>query len=165
MIRPGLDLVGGTSLLYQIKEPIGGYHSPDGHTLAEDVMAALKRRVDPEGVKNYIWRPQGENRLEIQIPASAKNDQAVVARDAYVAAQKNLESFNIRPQEVIDAVEQLTGAAREARLAELARDCRRERAVQTAGAKVRRHAGRPRQAAGGSGGGGQQRLRRPEDKD
>ena len=37
-----------------------------------------------------------------------------------MAAQKNLESFNIRPQEVVDAVQQLTGAAREARLAELA---------------------------------------------
>src|SRR5580704_16721613 len=78
MLRPGIDMVGGTSLLYQIKEPVGGYRSPDGHTLAEDVMAALKRRIDPDGVKNYIWRPQGENRLEIQIPASSKNEEAVV---------------------------------------------------------------------------------------
>ena len=120
MLRPGIDMVGGTSLLYQIKEPIGGYRSPDGHTLAEDVMAALKRRIDPDGVKNFIWRPQGENRLEIQIPASAKNEQAVAARDAYVEAQKQVDALNIRPQEVVSAVEQLTGPARTARLAELA---------------------------------------------
>jgi SecD/SecF fusion protein len=120
MLRPGIDMVGGTSLLYQIKEPVGGFSSPDGHTtLAEAVMAALKRRVDPDGVKNYIWRPQGENRLEIQIPASAKNEEAVAARDAYVAAQKALEELSIRPQAVVSAIEQSTGAERAAKLKEL----------------------------------------------
>jgi SecD/SecF fusion protein len=121
MLRPGIDMVGGTSLLYQIKEPVGGFHSPDGHTtLAEAVMAALKRRIDPDGVKNYIWRPQGENRLEIQIPASSKNDEALAARDAYVKAQSAVEALNIRPQAVASAVETLTGPARTARLAQLA---------------------------------------------
>ena len=119
-LKPGIDMVGGTSLLYQIKEPQGGYRSPDGHTLADDVMAALKRRVDPDGVKNYVWRPQGENRLEIQIPASSKNDEATKARDAYVAAQRTLEALTVRPQEVKDVVSTLTGPARVAALNELA---------------------------------------------
>jgi preprotein translocase subunit SecD len=59
VLKPGLDMVGGTSLLYQIKAPEGGYHPNTQHTLAEDVMAALKRRIDPDSLKNYIWRPQG----------------------------------------------------------------------------------------------------------
>src|SRR4051812_11760327 len=67
-LKPGIDMVGGTSLLYQIKQPEGGYHGQGGHTLAEDVMDSLKRRVDPNGVRNLIWRPQGTDRLEIQIP-------------------------------------------------------------------------------------------------
>src|SRR5580698_1570849 len=53
-LKPGIDMVGGTSLLYQIKEPEGGYHGQAGHTLAEDVMESLKKRVDPDGLRNLI---------------------------------------------------------------------------------------------------------------
>jgi SecD/SecF fusion protein len=119
-LKPGIDMVGGTSLLYQIKEPEGGFHSSTGHTLAEEVMAALKKRVDPDGVKNLIWRPQGNDRLEIQIPASAKNEEATKARDAYVAAQRQLESLNVSDAEVLNAVENLKGADRTAKLHTLA---------------------------------------------
>jgi SecD/SecF fusion protein len=120
MLQPGLDIAGGTSLLYQIKMPEGGYHPSDGHTLAEDEMAALKRRIDPGGLKNYIWRPQGTDRLEIQIPASAQNEQAIKARDAYVAAQQALDKLSIRPKEVTFAIENLKGPEQAARLNELA---------------------------------------------
>src|SRR5438067_1369659 len=67
-LKPGIDMVGGTSLLYEIKLPPGGYHGQK--TLAEEVMESLKKRVDPQGVRNLIWRPQGNTRLEIQMPAS-----------------------------------------------------------------------------------------------
>src|ERR1700743_834187 len=75
-LKPGIDMVGGTSLLYQIKEPEGGYHGEARHTLAEDVMESLKKRVDPDGLRNLIWRPQGSNRLEIQLPSSANSEEA-----------------------------------------------------------------------------------------
>ena len=42
-LKPGIDMVGGTSLLYQIKEPEGGYHGQSGHTLAESVMESRLR--------------------------------------------------------------------------------------------------------------------------
>jgi SecD/SecF fusion protein len=120
MLRPGIDIAGGTSLLYQVKEPDGGFHSNAGKTLAEEMMAALKRRIDPDGVKNYIWRPQGESRLEIQIPASSENAAAAKAHDVYVKAQAALDAMNVHPQDVKDAVQNLTGTARDARLTELA---------------------------------------------
>ena len=63
-LKPGIDMVGGTSLLYEIKPPEGGYTQD----LAERVMASLKKRVDPDGVRNLIWRPQGNTRLEVQMP-------------------------------------------------------------------------------------------------
>src|SRR3954465_9516598 len=62
-LKPGIDMVGGSSPLYEIKRPEGSHYS--GSNLVEQVMGPLKRRVDPEGVKNLIWRPQGETRLEI----------------------------------------------------------------------------------------------------
>ena len=68
-IRPGIDMVGGTSLLYEIRLPAD---RPTAYTgdIAGQMMEALKRRVDPEGVRNLVWRPQGGNRLEIQMPLS-----------------------------------------------------------------------------------------------
>ena len=115
-LRPGIDMVGGTSLLYQIEQPEGSQYNPD---LAESVASALKRRVDPQGVKNLIWRPQG-NRLEIQMPLSGRAKQAEPIRDAYLKAQQNLESLNVRPAQARAAAEIPDPAARQKRLAELA---------------------------------------------
>ena len=115
-LRPGIDMAGGTSLLYQIKAPAGGYHSATGHTLAEDVADALKKRVDPAGIKNLIWRPIGADRLEIQIPASPQNDQATAARAASIAAARRLDALNVSDGAVRAAVEQPAGPARTAKL-------------------------------------------------
>src|SRR5947209_17486202 len=71
-LKPGIDIVGGTSLLYEIKQPEGRPIS----NLAEEVMKALKKRVDPNGTLNLIWRPQGTNRLEIQMPLSSEIGRA-----------------------------------------------------------------------------------------
>jgi SecD/SecF fusion protein len=117
-LKPGIDMVGGTSLLYQIEMPDGGWRGEG--TLAEAEVAALKRRIDPNGVKNYIWRPQGNDRIEIQIPASAKNEQAIAARDKYIQAQRDLDATNINAGDVMSAIQNLTGDAREKKLAELA---------------------------------------------
>src|SRR5689334_22916317 len=53
-LKPGIDIAGGTSLLYEIKQPPGGSRSADG-TLAEQVASLLKKRVDPTGTRNLIW--------------------------------------------------------------------------------------------------------------
>ncbi|HEX3358097.1 MAG TPA: protein translocase subunit SecD [Tepidisphaeraceae bacterium] len=124
-LKPGIDMVGGTSLLYEIKEPDGGYHGQAGHTLAEDVMDSLKKRVDPDGVRNLIWRPQGHNRLEIQMPLTGKNNNAREKREAFDAAQQKLNATNVRLAQVTDAVENLTGDARRDRINQLAMGSKR----------------------------------------
>src|SRR5688572_541378 len=111
-LKPGIDMVGGTSLLYEIKPPEGGY-TPD---LAERVMMSLKKRVDPDGVRNLIWRPQGATRLEIQMPLRPGSENARAARDAFAAAQRELEATNVRPGEVLAAVQTLKGEQRRAKL-------------------------------------------------
>src|SRR5688500_11751776 len=98
-LKPGIDMVGGTSLLYEIKAPEGG--SAVRGTLVEDVMAALKKRVDPDGVRNLIWRPQGATRLEIQMPLTATSGQSQEKRKAFADAQAKLEETNVRTAEVI----------------------------------------------------------------
>jgi SecD/SecF fusion protein len=110
-LNPGIDISGGTSLLYEIRKPEGGIAGDTN--LAEKIMVALKRRIDPDGVRNLIWRPQGSDRLEIQMPfsgntrANAENRRKIA--EELAAARAQLEATNIAPQDVIDAVEQNNG--------------------------------------------------------
>ncbi|MDP9175585.1 MAG: protein translocase subunit SecD [Planctomycetota bacterium] len=117
-LRPGIDMVGGVSLVYSIQAPAGS-QIPD---LANQVMEALKKRVDPNGLRNLVWRPQGNTRLEIQMPSSPEAEQAPKIKAAYSQAQQAVEATNIRTDEVLNAVEHLTGEARQKRLTDLAMD-------------------------------------------
>ena len=115
-LKPGIDMAGGTKLVYEIKAPEGG----GAPNLAEQVMESLKKRVDPDGVRNLVWRPQGANRLEIQMPLTGQSEAAQKARADFSKAQEALDQTNIRRSEVLRAVEKLSGDARRARLKELA---------------------------------------------
>src|SRR5687767_13333751 len=55
-LKPGIDISGGTSLTYEIQV---APNQPVKEELSQQVADALKRRVDPDGVKNLVWRPQG----------------------------------------------------------------------------------------------------------
>ena len=87
-LKPGIDMVGGTSLLYEIKPPDGAVVNDN---LAEQVAASLKKRVDPDGVRNLIWRPQGNTRLEIQLPRSTTNVDAEAIRKSFIDARAAIE--------------------------------------------------------------------------
>lgn len=96
-IRPGIDMVGGSSLLYELKFTDGQAPAPD---VLEKTIAALRERVDPEGVKNLVWRASGSDKIEIQLPATDESMAAKPKRVAFAAAEKGLDSANIRPLQV-----------------------------------------------------------------
>jgi SecD/SecF fusion protein len=96
-IRPGIDMVGGSSLLYELKFPEGT--SPSAEVL-EKTIAALRERVDPEGVKNLVWRASGNDKIEIQLPATDESLEAKPKRQAFAAAEKVLDAANVRPLQV-----------------------------------------------------------------
>ncbi len=118
-LKPGIDMVGGARLVYEIKPPSGTAANPD---LANTVMEALKKRVDPDGVRNLVWRPHGATTLEIQMPLSGKGGGGQVIKQEFADARTALESTNVSPAVLIDAVTRLTGPERTARLAQLAAD-------------------------------------------
>src|SRR5689334_7190958 len=89
--RLGIDLVGGTILVYQVnlertklrKEteqgrdksqdpaaasnaPVQGLSTDEMNSLA----AQIKRRIDPTDIKNVTVRPSGDRRVEIILPTS-----------------------------------------------------------------------------------------------
>jgi SecD/SecF fusion protein len=120
MIKPGIDMVGGVSLVYKIKAPQGsGPLNVGASSLAEQVMEALKKRVDPDGVRNLVWRPIGADELEIQMPLQPHAEDAPKKRQAYTESLAALEATNIRQSEVLDAIALPRGAARDKELADL----------------------------------------------
>ncbi len=73
-LKLGIDLSGGTILVYQAKET----NRPDFKM--DDLIAALKRRVNPEGVLDIPIRKVGSNRVEIILPEASPEEVDEVKR-------------------------------------------------------------------------------------
>ncbi|MDB5351159.1 MAG: hypothetical protein JWN86_2406 [Planctomycetota bacterium] len=61
-LKLGIDLSGGTILVYEVKPG----NRPDFNM--DDLIGALKKRVNPEGVQDIPIRKVGSNRIEIILP-------------------------------------------------------------------------------------------------
>jgi SecD/SecF fusion protein len=97
-LKLGLDLAGGTILVYQVDVPA----DQDAPAVLEQTMASLKKRVDPNGVRNLIWRQQAGNRIEIQMPlAPAETGRR---RAEYLAQRDALLKSNIKKSDLDSAM-------------------------------------------------------------
>ena len=110
---PGLDLAGGTSLVYDVKVPAGR----DPKTVIEDTISILSKRVDPSGTRNLVWREVAGNRLEVQMPLPDKETTRL--RKVYQEARSAALAGNISEQD-LDVKLRATGPSREADLLALA---------------------------------------------
>ncbi len=90
-IKPGLDIAGGTSLVYEIDTT--DMESGDVKGLATNMIPILMKRIDPGNVANVVMRPQGDRRIEIQLPLASPD--TIKRRQAYEAALSELEKDNI----------------------------------------------------------------------
>ncbi len=90
-LKPGIDLAGGTSLIYEIDAQ--GLNNEEQKDLAERMITVLRRRIDPANFQNLVWRPQGNTRFEIQMPLSST--EARQKRQNFETAQEELLSENI----------------------------------------------------------------------
>lgn len=106
-LKPGIDLAGGSVLIYEIDT--AGMDDREKSGLAERVMNILKARVDPNSQFNLVWRPIGDNRLEIQMPRPP--EVAKERRDRYEAALAKLRELNVSRT----ALEQALSASGDAR--------------------------------------------------
>src|SRR5438132_3440441 len=82
--RLGIDLAGGTDLIYEVdtdrfpddpNNP-GQKKPPDvppGSTIEKELAASLKRRIDPADLYNVTIRPAGTNRVEIILPTGGEH--------------------------------------------------------------------------------------------
>lgn len=113
-LKPGLDLAGGTVLLYQVDVP----EDSNDKEVVEQTIASLRKRVDPNGVRNLIWRPVAGNRIEIQM-AMPTSDAKQLRKD-YLDQREKLVQGNLTRGSVAGILRLDDEKARAAAIANLA---------------------------------------------
>jgi len=89
-LKGGIDLVGGTSLIYAIDTE--GLTNEEQTDLAQRMITTLRLRIDPANIQNLIWRPQGNTRFEIQMPLASEETRQ--KREVYETALNALLAKN-----------------------------------------------------------------------
>ena len=117
-LKPGIDLAGGTSLIYAIDTE--GLAAAEERDLAQRMITVLRRRIDPSNIQNLIWRPQGNTRFEIQMPLASKETRE--ARERYETALNDLLANNINPATIMRALQQTDREKRDKDLAQFAKN-------------------------------------------
>lgn len=90
-LKPGIDLAGGTSLIYEIDAH--DLSPAEKGNLAQNMITILRRRVDPANIQNLIWRPLGDTRFEIQMPLASAH--ARIKRQNFEEAINSILAGNI----------------------------------------------------------------------
>ena len=96
-LMPGIDLAGGTSLIYEIDTY--GLKAAEKKHLAPRMITVRRRRIDPANIQNLIWRPQGSTRFEIQMPLASP--QARLKRQNFEKALSELLARNVNPATIM----------------------------------------------------------------
>lgn len=114
-LRLGLDLAGGTTMVYDVLVP----PEADPDEVIPNLISVLRDRVDPRGVMNLSWRQIAGNRIEIQMPLAPPETRAL--RDQFMEAREALLAENISRQQLVNLVE-ADAERRSERIADLAGD-------------------------------------------
>ncbi|MBN1507754.1 MAG: protein translocase subunit SecD [Sedimentisphaerales bacterium] len=101
-LKPGIDLAGGTSLIYAIDTQ--GLGAEGQRDLAQKMITVLRRRIDPANIQNLVWRPQGNTRFEIQMPLASKDTQD--KRQEYETALNDLLARNVNAATIMRSLQQ-----------------------------------------------------------
>jgi SecD/SecF fusion protein len=101
-LKPGIDLAGGTSMIYAIDAT--DVPPEEKKDLSLQMITVLRRRIDPANIQNLVWRPQGSTRFEIQMPLASA--EAREKRQAYESALRQLLDKNIRRARILRSLQQ-----------------------------------------------------------
>jgi SecD/SecF fusion protein len=100
MFKLGIDLEGGTSLIYELRPPEAGAEPPDARNAKRVIMG----RIDPNGTRGYVVRAVGAHRLEIVLPGRPTRVSIEAEALALDALQARLK---VRPPKEVPTADQL----------------------------------------------------------
>ncbi|MFP4053424.1 MAG: protein translocase subunit SecD [Phycisphaerae bacterium] len=92
-LKLGIDLRGGHSLTFRYER-----RPEDPADLGEQIISTLKKRIDPMNLRSLEWRPVGDNRIEIRMPAGSEESRQ--AKNEYREALRRLENHNIQLSQI-----------------------------------------------------------------
>ena len=69
-LKTGIDLSGGTILVYEVKKDT----SASANVNLDELITALKRRINPQGVEDIAIRKVGNDRIEIVLPKKSTDE-------------------------------------------------------------------------------------------
>lgn len=98
-LKPGIDLAGGTRLVYDVVIPDGNNNKS---AVIEETIAILSDRVDPGGVRNLVWREVAGNRIEVQMASAPAKVRE--ASEAFDLSLKKLQSSNLTQGDLDNAL-------------------------------------------------------------
>jgi SecD/SecF fusion protein len=75
-LKTGIDLSGGTILVYEVNKA----GTAAGNVNLDELITALKRRINPEGVEDIAIRKVGNNRIEVVLPKKSAEEVEEVKR-------------------------------------------------------------------------------------
>ncbi len=100
-LKPGIDLAGGHSLLYEIDtSDLDDAQIPG---IADKIITQLRKRVDPNNQRNLVWRKVGRTRIEIQMPSTT--GKAKMLQQEFDSALAVLMDMNLSKGEAQAAIE------------------------------------------------------------
>jgi SecD/SecF fusion protein len=106
----GIDLAGGTNLIYELDESQKGTEEIDNN-LMERMVGAVTRRINPAGTKEIVVRRVGRIRIEVILPGA---DPAVVEETKELMTRLGTLEFSIVAntrdhKDIIDRAQASTG--------------------------------------------------------
>ncbi len=90
-LKQGLDLAGGTSIIYDIDTR--GLDAEAKKGLAEKTIKVLRRRIDPSNIMNLEWVAHGNSRIEIKMPLASPD--IIQKRQRYNETLEQLQDQNV----------------------------------------------------------------------
>lgn len=108
-LKPGIDLEGGSTLLYEIDTT--GMPEYERRAVCEDMIRILRQRIDPSDQMGLVWRPHGVDKIEIQMPLATEETRRL--RAEFKEALDVVGSGNINMVKVKEALRRPEGKSQQ----------------------------------------------------
>lgn len=112
-IKKGIDIGGGSSFTVQIKPGVDdkGEPKPITKSSIDQAIAILEKRLNPHGENDLLMTPQGEDRIQIEMPGVKDEDKKAVKEKIEQVAQLELRIVHPDSEREIEKIKTNGGVA------------------------------------------------------